>query len=45
MGVTLSFRCHRCGLEAEVSGGKDVDFFVETQTNHRNNSLFIARTN
>lgn len=32
MGCSYEFRCDDCGLTAEVSGGPDSGFYVETRT-------------
>ena len=32
MGATYQYRCHDCGYTAEVGGGPDRGFCVETQT-------------
>lgn len=32
MGCSYEFRCDDCGLSAEVSGGPDRGFYIETRT-------------
>lgn len=32
MGCSYEFKCNDCGLTAEVSGGPDSGFYIETRT-------------
>lgn len=34
MGCRRPYRCDSCGLRATVSGGKDIGFYVETETRY-----------